>query len=186
MARVPPLRTSKLFRQEGHLSASSVSRKAPWRGPISMGVPGSQHLPLSLEAPRVGRMRRGRGQPLAPDCGAWLPAEVRTAESVEGNAIPAIALRFSLGPTDPDVSQTSGAGGGADPACMRGTEDPPQSHPFQRKRFGSASLAAIPCKILGSQVKDFFCLRNFVTICVADRHRRPASRHPVLRFFTED
>ena len=116
MAWVPPLRTSEPFRQEGHLSPSSVSRKAPWRGPISTGVPGSQHLPLSLEAPRVGRIGRGRGQPLAPpDWGAWLPAEIRASEPVEGNAIPAIALRFSLGPTDPDVSQTSGAGGGLTP-----------------------------------------------------------------------
>ena len=53
----------------------------------------------------------------------------------------------------------------ADLACMRGTEDPPQSHPFQRKCFGSGSLAAVPCKILGSQVKDLFCLRNCDHLC---------------------
>lgn len=60
-----PLWTSEPFRQEGHLSPSLVSRKAPLRRlPSFLEVPGSQRLPLSMEASWRGL----KGGGTAPGC----------------------------------------------------------------------------------------------------------------------
>lgn len=169
------LRTSEPFRQRGHLSTRHPSQESTLEGPISAGV---QPLSVSLSVwkhPEWAGWGRGGAAWLLLTAGPGSQLKSRAAEPMEG-VIPAMALRFSLGPTDPDVSQISGAGWGLTGMHEGALRTLPS--PIQRKCFGSACLAAIPCKVLGSQVKDFFCLRNFVTICVADRHRRPASRHP--------
>lgn len=160
----PLSRASEPFRQEGHLSPSAVSRKAPSRGPL---LQGGARLSASFspsKAPGVGgtaaeeslwvALRESAGTASFPVSLAW---------GVEPD--PSTGLNFPLGPEDPEISRTGSQGLGEGSGPLSRLPSHPERAPLVSFTF------AIRCKILVDQRKPFFYLSSPGTISGADGPR---------------